>query len=80
MIHILASQSSWRSVQMLVKNLSKEGLDPDYQTYAGLLEVCGNIKDQRRTERILVEMDLKVGDQKFYFGFLFDDSWESREV
>lgn len=78
MIHIWASQSSWRSVQMLVKNLSKEGLQPDYQTYAGLLEVCGNIKDQRKTERVLVEMDLKVSgvllDSRQYYGILSSHS------
>ncbi|XP_066920563.1 uncharacterized protein [Clytia hemisphaerica] len=58
-IHIWASQGSWRSVQMLLKNLTKEGLEPNYQTYAGLLETCGNIKDQRKTEKILFEMELK---------------------
>lgn len=60
MIHIWASKGSWRSVQMLVKNLGKEGLQPDHQTYAGLLQTCGQMKDRRKTERILVEMDLKV--------------------
>ena len=45
---------------MLLKNLTKEGLEPNYQTYAGLLETCGNIKDQRKTEKILFEMELKV--------------------
>jgi len=38
----------------------KEGLEPNYQTYAGLLEVCGNINDVRKTEYVLTEMEQKV--------------------
>jgi len=45
---------------MLVRNLVKEGLEPNYQTYAGLLEVCGNINDVRKTEYVLTEMEQKV--------------------
>ena len=60
MIHLWASQGSWKSVQMLVRNLVKEGLEPNYQTYAGLLEVCGNINDVRKAENVLTEMEQKV--------------------
>lgn len=45
---------------MLLKNMMKEGLEPNHQTYAGLLEACGNMMDASKVENVLMEMELKV--------------------
>lgn len=57
MIHAWASHKSWKNIQLLLRNMKREELEPNYQTYAGLLEACGNLDDVVRTESVISEME-----------------------
>lgn len=60
MIHAWASHKSWKNIQLLLRNMKREELEPNYQTYAGLLEACGNLDDVVRTESVISEMEDQV--------------------
>ena len=62
-IHAWASQGGWKNVQMLYRNLKRDGLTPNYQTFAGLLEAatCNSHEEQKaRVESIIYDMTLMV--------------------
>ena len=62
-IHAWASQGGWKNAQMLYRNLKRDGLTPNHQTFAGLLEAANfsSPEEQKvRVESILYDMTLMV--------------------
>lgn len=61
MINVWALQKNWKKIQFLLQNMRSEKVESNYQTYAGLLEACGNMDydTHQEVQYILNEMKLK---------------------
>jgi len=57
LIHAWASQCGWKNISILYQSLKREGFVPNYQTFAGLLEAAGYMKDEDKVNSIIADME-----------------------